>query len=54
MTRDLSLVQGWVLVLEIGLWSGVKRKMEIAEGFQQPITTVGLAFSLFMGDAKVN
>jgi hypothetical protein len=26
--------------LDIGLWSGFKRKMEIAESFAQPITIV--------------
>jgi hypothetical protein len=39
-TRDLSLLQGYMLLLEIGLWSGNSRKIEIAESFQQPISTI--------------
>ena len=27
-------------ILDIGLWSGFKRKMEIAESFVQPVMTV--------------
>jgi len=34
-------------VLDIGLWSGFKRKMEIAESFVQPVMTVRtLGYSL--------
>jgi hypothetical protein len=29
-----------MLILEVGLWSGFKRYMEIAESFAQPIVTV--------------
>jgi len=29
-----------MLQIEIGLWSGNSRKMEIAESFQQPLLTV--------------
>lgn len=39
MTRDLGSVQGFILQLDIGQWSGNKRKMEIAESHSQaPIT----------------
>ncbi|EPE34797.1 C2H2 and C2HC zinc finger [Glarea lozoyensis ATCC 20868] len=36
-TRRLQTIQAWILNCEIGLWSGVKRKMEIAESFLQPV-----------------
>lgn len=39
-TRDLQCLQAFMQVLDIGLWSGFKRKMEIAESFLQPIMTV--------------
>ncbi|KAJ6107574.1 hypothetical protein N7523_008897 [Penicillium sp. IBT 18751x] len=39
-TRDLQYLQAFSLVLEVGLWSGNKRKMEIAEGFMLPIITL--------------
>lgn len=39
-TRDLQCLQAFTQVLDIGLWSGFKRKMEIAESFLQPIMTV--------------
>jgi hypothetical protein len=29
--------------LDVGLWSGFKRKMEIAESFAQPIVVVNIA-----------
>lgn len=39
LTRDLGCIQGLVLGLQIGLWSGDKRRMEIAESSAQtPIT----------------
>ncbi|KAF2175745.1 hypothetical protein K469DRAFT_55366 [Zopfia rhizophila CBS 207.26] len=34
LTRDLQLLQAWALQVQIGLWSGDKRKMEMAESFQ--------------------
>lgn len=40
MTRDLQCLQSFVLELDIGLWSGFKRKMEMAESFLQPPVTV--------------
>lgn len=39
-TRDLTAVQTLMLSLDIGLWSGVKRKMELSEGFIYPLITV--------------
>ncbi|KAF2812726.1 uncharacterized protein BDZ99DRAFT_384075 [Mytilinidion resinicola] len=38
--RDLELAQAFMLQLEIGLWSGNSRKIEIAESFQQPLLTM--------------
>jgi hypothetical protein len=39
-TRELELLQTYALELGIGLWSGNKRKMEIAESNSQPLVTV--------------
>lgn len=39
-TRDLQTLQAYMLQLEISLWSGNKRRIEIAEAFRQPITTM--------------
>jgi hypothetical protein len=36
-TRNLQALQAYVIGLDVGLWSGFKRKMEIAESFGQPI-----------------
>ena len=36
-TRDLQILQAYALQLNIGLWSGDRRKMEMAESFAQPI-----------------
>ncbi|KAF8865705.1 hypothetical protein BDZ45DRAFT_684227 [Acephala macrosclerotiorum] len=36
-TRDLQALQAFTIGLDVGLWSGFKRKMEIAESFAQPI-----------------
>jgi hypothetical protein len=38
--RDLELLQAFMLHLEIGLWSGNSRKIEIAESFHQPLITM--------------
>jgi hypothetical protein len=38
--RDLEYLQTLVLSLEIGMWSGMSRKMEIAESFLQPLVTM--------------
>ncbi|KAI1500665.1 hypothetical protein F5X99DRAFT_429343 [Biscogniauxia marginata] len=40
LTRDLQCQQAYILVLDVGLWSGFKRKMEIAESFVQPVVTM--------------
>ncbi|EMC98601.1 hypothetical protein BAUCODRAFT_30870 [Baudoinia panamericana UAMH 10762] len=37
---DLQLQQTFMLHLEIGLWSGNSRKIEISESFQQPLLTM--------------
>jgi hypothetical protein len=39
-TRDLRLLQAYSLELNIGLWSGDRRKMEMAESFAQPVITM--------------
>ena len=39
-TRDLQILQAYALQLNIGLWSGDRRKMEMAESFGQPIITM--------------
>lgn len=39
-TRDLMAVQTYMLSLDVGLWSGFKRKMELAESFLCPLVTV--------------
>jgi hypothetical protein len=36
----LKQQQEYVLILQIGLWSGDKRRVEIAESFAQPVVTV--------------
>lgn len=40
LTRDLQLSQAFLLWIEIALWSGHRRKMEIGEGFASSIITV--------------
>ncbi|KAE8375693.1 hypothetical protein BDV26DRAFT_283262 [Aspergillus bertholletiae] len=39
-TRNLRQQQAYTLTLQIGLWSGDKRRVEIAESFAQPIVTM--------------
>ncbi|OLN85754.1 C2H2 finger domain transcription factor sebA 2 [Colletotrichum chlorophyti] len=39
-TRDLGALQAFMLSLDVGIWSGFKRKMEIAESFLQPPMTM--------------
>jgi hypothetical protein len=39
-TRELQYLQTYALELQVGLWSGNKRKMEIAESHAQPLITV--------------
>ncbi|KAL4892419.1 hypothetical protein BDV59DRAFT_202561 [Aspergillus ambiguus] len=46
-TRDLRASQTFALVIDIGMWSGDRRRTEIAESFQQPLVTMlrrGLRF----------
>jgi len=40
MTRNLQNLQAYMILSEIGLWSGNSRKMEIAESFVQPLVVV--------------
>lgn len=40
ITRDLSILQALMLELEVGLWSGNRRKMEIAESHHQVLLTM--------------
>ncbi|KAJ2903383.1 uncharacterized protein MKZ38_009960 [Zalerion maritima] len=40
LTRDLELLQAFLIILEMGVWSGRTRKVEIAEGLLQPILTM--------------
>lgn len=40
LVRDLQLIQGAIIGLKIGLWSGNSRKMELAESFMQPWATM--------------
>ncbi|CAI4214079.1 unnamed protein product [Parascedosporium putredinis] len=40
LIRDLELLQAFFFTLEIGLWSGHGRKVEIAESFLQPLLTM--------------
>lgn len=39
-TRELWVLQAFICELEVGLWSGIKRKMEIAESHPQVVFTV--------------
>lgn len=38
--RDMQVQQAFIVQLEIGFWSGISRKMEIAESFINPILTM--------------
>ncbi|EDU50414.1 C6 transcription factor RegA [Pyrenophora tritici-repentis Pt-1C-BFP] len=38
--RDLQHLQTFLLQLKVGMWSGISRKMEIAESFLQPLMTM--------------
>lgn len=40
LARDLQTYQTFLLWVDIGLWSGFRRKMEIAEGFAHHLPTV--------------
>lgn len=39
-TRDLRTSQTYALNIDIGVWSGNRRKTEIAESFSQPLITM--------------
>lgn len=47
ITRHLQELQAFALILHIGLWSGHKRRIEIAESFAQTIITVAKAPYVF-------
>ncbi|KAL3422099.1 C6 transcription factor [Phlyctema vagabunda] len=38
--RNIQTLQAFMICLDIGLWSGFKRQMEIAESFAQPIVVM--------------
>jgi hypothetical protein len=38
--RDLRTSQTYALTIDIGIWSGNRRKTEIAESFSQPLITM--------------
>ncbi|KAK4556295.1 hypothetical protein LTR86_006439 [Recurvomyces mirabilis] len=40
MTRELEFLQAFMMVLDIGVWSGFRRKTEIAISFLQPPVTM--------------
>lgn len=40
LARDLETNQTFLIWIEVGLWSGFRRKMEIAEGFAHTVPTV--------------
>ncbi len=37
---DLELLQAYLLYLEVGLWSGNNRKIELSDAFRQPLITM--------------
>ncbi|KKK11810.1 hypothetical protein ARAM_002653 [Aspergillus rambellii] len=37
---NLELLQAYLMYLEVGLWSGNNRKIELSEGFRQPLITM--------------
>ena len=49
LIRNLNIMQAFVLWIETGLWSGVRRKMEIAEAAANNVPTVSLP-SLYSGE----
>ncbi|KAF4415095.1 hypothetical protein F53441_14666 [Fusarium austroafricanum] len=40
LVRDLQLTQAFMINLEMGVWSGLPRKVEIAESFFNPVLTM--------------
>ncbi|KAI0125178.1 hypothetical protein BJ170DRAFT_584813 [Xylariales sp. AK1849] len=53
-TRNLPCLQALMLQLDIGLWSGFKRKMEIAESFAQPLVTMLRRAGMFSAEADTS
>ncbi|KAJ5490007.1 C6 and C2H2 transcription factor [Penicillium expansum] len=51
LTRNLKQHQEYILILQIGLWSGDKRRVEIAESFAQPVVTMLRRASFFKHEA---
>jgi hypothetical protein len=51
-TRNLQTVQAYMLSLDVGIWSGFKRMMEIAEGFLQPLLTVSTGHAMLGKSGK--
>ncbi|TVY84410.1 hypothetical protein LSUE1_G000461 [Lachnellula suecica] len=49
VTRSLQTLQAYVMFLDIGLWSGFKRKMEIAESMAQPVISMLRRAGSFVG-----
>jgi hypothetical protein len=41
-----------VIALDIALWSGIKRKMEIAESVCQPVIIVSAKLQAFISDVE--
>ncbi|CAK4034249.1 Zinc finger [Lecanosticta acicola] len=39
-TREIQPLQAFLLWLDVGVWSGFRRKTEIAQSFLQPVTTM--------------
>jgi hypothetical protein len=52
-TRNLKCLQANMLQLDMGLWSGFKRKTELAESFLGPLLTVSDNPQM-LGNAKRN
>ncbi|CAL5874204.1 uncharacterized protein PFLUO_LOCUS8492 [Penicillium psychrofluorescens] len=40
ITRDLRISQAYSLTIDVGIWSGNRRRTEIAESFTQPLVTM--------------
>ncbi len=51
-TRQLQPLQTYALNLSVGLWSGNKRKMELAESHEQPLITVSSAIQGLVYDTN--
>ena len=48
LVRNLQIHQAYLIWVEIGLWSGFRRKMEMGEGFANTLPTVRALPSLFV------